>query len=242
MNNKVLKHLQTVHTHRKNVRELCFKCGLIWQGLTHDLSKYSPTEFLPGIKYWTGTKSPHESEIAEKGYSVAWLHHMGTNKHHPEYWIDPAHTATEPAQSPNPNVDWIFCEMPFKYVAEMFCDRVAASKTYLGDKYTDASALEYAKGKEDKESKLVNRNTYKLLIQLLIDLSRYGEDAVCSYIRKAVALNKQYGVTINWNESNKSWEARNKNKVVYAIQYKSLPHLIQDVWSFTNTREVKRGE
>ena len=124
-------HLRTVHKHRKMVRKLCFKCGLYWQGLTHDLSKYSHTEFWNGVKYFTGTASPHIGERKVKGYSDAWLHHHNRNKHHAEYWVDIKDGKSAP------------CEMPLKYLAEMICDRVAASKIYLGDKYTDSAPLVY---------------------------------------------------------------------------------------------------
>ena len=124
-------HLRTVQKHRKAVRKLCFKCGLYWQGLTHDLSKYSPTEFWLGVKYYTGTASPHVGERRKKGYSDAWLHHHNRNKHHAEYWVDIVEGKSAPIT------------MPFKYIAEMICDRVAASMTYLGDKYTDAAPLDY---------------------------------------------------------------------------------------------------
>lgn len=124
-------HLRTVQKHRKAVRKLCFKCGLHWQGLTHDLSKYSPTEFWLGVKYYTGTASPHVGERREKGYSDAWLHHHNRNKHHAEYWVDIIDGKSTPIT------------MPFKYLAEMICDRVAASMIYLGDRYTDAAPLDY---------------------------------------------------------------------------------------------------
>ena len=124
-------HLRTVQKHRKAVRKLCFKCGLYWQGLTHDLSKYSPTEFWLGVKYYTGTASPHVGERREKGYSDAWLHHHNRNKHHAEYWVDIVDGKSAPII------------MPFKYIAEMICDRVAASMIYLGDSYTDAAPLDY---------------------------------------------------------------------------------------------------
>lgn len=124
-------HLRTVHKHRKMVRKLCFKCGMYWQGLTHDLSKYSHTEFWNGVKYFTGTASPHVGERKAKGYSDAWLHHHNKNKHHAEYWVDIVDGKPTPVK------------MPFKYLAEMICDRVAASMIYLGDKYTDAAPLDY---------------------------------------------------------------------------------------------------
>ena len=124
-------HLKTVYKHRKMVRKLCFKCGLYWQGLTHDLSKYSPTEFWNGVKYFTGTASPHVGERKAKGYSDAWLHHHNRNKHHAEYWVDIVDGKSTPI------------EIPLKYLAEMVCDRVAASMIYLGDKYTNSAPWDY---------------------------------------------------------------------------------------------------
>ncbi|MDE7214709.1 MAG: catalase, partial [Clostridia bacterium] len=82
------KHLATVTRHRRTVRRLCFKCGLIKQGLAHDLSKFSPAEFWAGVKYYQGNRSPQAREREVIGYSAAWLHHKGKNKHHFEYWTD----------------------------------------------------------------------------------------------------------------------------------------------------------
>lgn len=132
-------HLRTVHKHRAMVRKLCFKCGLYWQGLTHDLSKYSPTEFWNGVKFYTGTKSPHLGEREVYGYSKAWLNHKGHNKHHAEYWQD---------IRPNGKTESI--PMPMRYLTEMLCDRVAASMIYLGDKFTKGSALDYYKSHYDE--------------------------------------------------------------------------------------------
>lgn len=129
---KIFRHLKTINKHRRMVCKLCFKCGLYWQGLTHDLSKYSPVEFWNGVKFYTGTKSPHLGEREAYGYSKAWLHHKGRNKHHAEYWQD---------IRPNGYTEAI--PMPTKFFAEMLCDRVAASMTYLGDKFTERAVLEY---------------------------------------------------------------------------------------------------
>lgn len=133
-------HLRAVHKHRAMVRKLCFKRGLYWQGLTHDLSKYSPVEFWNGVKYYTGTASPHIGERKEKGYSDAWVHHHNRNKHHSEYWqdIDLKTGHTKPVDMPN------------KYLIEMICDRVAASMIYLGDKYTNSAPLDYYNSHKDE--------------------------------------------------------------------------------------------
>ena len=84
----VIKHLILITKHKWVVFKLCCKVGIPWRGLVHDLSKYSPTEFFESIKYYTGTHSPITGEKQDKGYSEAWLHHKGRNKHHSEYWID----------------------------------------------------------------------------------------------------------------------------------------------------------
>ena len=84
----IREHLKTVNRHRRLVRRYCFKLGLYWQGLTHDLSKYSPTEFWRSAKYYQGFRSPNDQERSETGVSLSWLHHKGRNRHHFEYWID----------------------------------------------------------------------------------------------------------------------------------------------------------
>lgn len=79
-------HLSTINHHKWLVMQHCFKVGLYRQGLLHDLSKYSPVEFLAGVKYYQGFESPNNAERRAIGYSRAWLHHKGRNKHHLEYW------------------------------------------------------------------------------------------------------------------------------------------------------------
>ena len=118
---KWLAHLKTVLHHKRYVMQHCFRVGLYRQGILHDMSKFSPAEFFVGARYYQGNRSPNEAERSEKGYSSAWLHHKGRNKHHLEYWID---------YSPVGDHRMTGMEMPVRYVVEMFCDRVAASKTY----------------------------------------------------------------------------------------------------------------
>jgi len=105
------------------------------QGLLHDLSKFSPTEFLPGVRFFDGHHSPTEDERRLYGYSKAWMHHKGRNRHHWEYWTD---CFAEQAR-------YMAVPMPRKYIAEMVCDRMAASKVYKGEAYNDACPLDYLK-------------------------------------------------------------------------------------------------
>jgi hypothetical protein len=165
-------HLRTVRKHRKVVRKLCFKCGLYWQGLTHDLSKYSHTEFWNGVKYFTGTASPHVGERKVKGYSDAWLHHHNRNKHHAEYWVDIVDGKSTPVN------------MPFKYLAEMICDRVAASMIYLEDKYTDAAPLDYYLAHMDENQ--FDEATRATLETALVRIKMDGLETVLEDIKDAL--------------------------------------------------------
>ena len=177
------KHLHTINKHRRLVRYNCFKCGYYWRGLTHDLSKYSPTEFIPGCKYYQGYRSPTVKEREVEGYSNAWMHHKGRNKHHFEYWFD----FNSKTKQYNP------VQMPRQYLIEMFCDRIAASKVYLKDKYTDNSPLEYFLNK-DKDV-VMHETTKKQLKFLLEYLSINGEKKTFKYIKD----NKKTVEFLNFN-------------------------------------------
>lgn len=167
----VFQHLKTICHHRKLVRKHCFRLGLYRQGLLHDLSKFSPTEFFPGVRYFQGTRSPNVAERNDIGYSTAWMHHKGRNRHHYEYWTD-----YPPTGGPLAPI-----EMPPRYLAEMFCDRVAASKTYKKELYTDASPLEYFL--TTKEKQLMHPKTEETLLLLLTMLRDHGEANTFAYIR-----------------------------------------------------------
>ena len=167
-----VKHFITITKHRHKVMKHCFKAGIPFQGLTHDLSKYSPTEFIPGAKYYLGTRSPNEAERNEKGYSSAWLHHKGRNRHHYEYWMD--YNVQTKRMEP--------VEMPMKYFKEMFCDRVAASKIYQGKSYTNAHPLEYFLRAKDRI--IIHPKTAALLEECLIMLKEKGEKETFEYIRR----------------------------------------------------------
>ncbi len=171
------KHLSTVRRHRRAVRKLCFKAGLVRQGLTHDLSKYSRAEFWPGVKYFQGYRSPQAKEREVLGYSAAWLHHKGRNKHHFEYWTDFADGKK------------VYVDMPPGYFAEMVCDRIAASKIYLKDKYTDGSPLEYFETKTDIKG--MNPDTAERLRYYLTLLKDEGEEAMFKKLKAYVKAAKK---------------------------------------------------
>ncbi len=176
---KWLEHLQTINEHKRQVQKLCFQVGLYRQGLMHDLSKYTPVEFLVGARYYQGNRSPNAAEREKKGYSSAWLHHKGRNKHHMEYWID---------YSPNKGETMVGMKMPVRYVVEMFCDRVAASKTYRGRAYTQRDPYEYYL--RSKDHYIIHPETQALLEKLLKMLADHGEKKTLAYIRFVVLKNR----------------------------------------------------
>ena len=167
-------HLRTVQQHRHQVLIHCIKAGIPIRGLLHDLSKFSPTEFIPGVKYYQGTRSPNEREREVDGYSKAWMHHKGRNKHHFEYWTDydPVVKRLEPVR------------MPDIYIFEMFCDRVAASKIYNKEKYNNSMPLEYFL--RAKPRRVIEKTTAEKLEFLLTMLRDKGEDETFRYIRSQV--------------------------------------------------------
>lgn len=174
--NNFLGHLGTILNHKKLVRSLCFKAGLYKQGIMHDWSKYSPVEFFVGVKYYQGGKrSPNFGEKQKHGYSSAWLHHKGRNKHHFEYWID---------YSAKPQDGLQGMAMPTRYVLEMFCDRVAASKNYNRDTYDDSFPLAYYT--KNKGYYILHPNTRRLLEKLLKMLAEKGEEETFAYIRREI--------------------------------------------------------
>ena len=74
------------------------------------------------------------------------------------------------------------CKMPMKYIAEMFCDRIAACRVYLGDKYTDASPYDYYK--RSKDHIMIHPETGKEIEKMLLVLKKRGEDAAFAYVRR----------------------------------------------------------
>ena len=167
-----IKHFITITKHRHLVMKLCFKMGLYKQGLLHDLSKYSYTEFSNSAKYYVGTYSPTISERKEKGYSDIWMHHKGRNKHHYEYWFDFS----------NVEKKYVPIKIPIQYVKEMICDRIAASKVYLKDQYTKSSALEYLHRTYDRHE--MHPETSELLKSWLELVSEKGENEAIKIIKK----------------------------------------------------------
>lgn len=181
MASKAWLHFKTITKHKMLVMKYCFQVGLYKQGLLHDLSKYSPTEFLVGAKYYLGNGSPNNMERKERGYSSAWLHHKGRNKHHYEYWID---YGLEEGDA------MVGMKMPLCYIAEMVMDRIAASKVYHGKSYSSRVPWQYyLKG---KEKMIIHPDTQKILEKLLKMLYLKGERKTLYYIKNVLLKQEDY--------------------------------------------------
>lgn len=157
----VIKHFNTVNKHRWLVFRLCCKAGLIWRGLVHDLSKYSPAEFWPSVKYYQGgRRSPIPVQRQQEGFSKAYLHHRARNKHHIEYWYD----VNAPIKAPI---------IPYKYTVEIICDKLSASIVYAGDEWTNETELDYW-SKKEKQDERINENIKKVLDEVFLQVSKEG--------------------------------------------------------------------
>lgn len=172
---KLWGHFKTITTHKIAVTKLCFKCGLYKQGILHDVSKYSWIEFCAGVTYYQGNRSPIDKEKEVLGYSLGWLHHKGRNKHHWEYWLDNAYNGVKPIK------------MPVNYVVEMYCDRTAASRIYMKEKYTDASAYEYFMN--GYAHVIMHPDTKALIESILLYQKMHGTPETITYIRKTILCN-----------------------------------------------------
>jgi hypothetical protein len=163
------KHLKTLLTHKFWVMYYCYKAGLYWQGITHDLSKFSIDEFSESVKYYTGTASPINEAKKDKGYSLAWLHHRGRNKHHHLYWVDEL-------DAENP----VLIKMPYKYTMEMICDFLAAGRTYMKDFSYEAEYEWWLNRMNELPNMKMHPSTKRFVTEVLHYIMLYGSIEILS--------------------------------------------------------------
>lgn len=133
-----LKHFKKICIHKYWVAHYCFKCGLYWRGIKHDMSKFSPVEFWESVKYYQGNRSPIDAAKEDKGWSAAWMHHKGRNTHHYEYWQDNFDNGGNPLI------------MPFEDSCEMLCDYLAAGRAYMGENFSYTAEWQWWAAKNNK--------------------------------------------------------------------------------------------
>lgn len=165
------KYLTTVIKHRRYVRQACFKMGIPFLGIVHDLSKFSLKE-MAIAKYYDGKRSPHEVVREQLGYSPFWQYHYHKNKHHWQYWLDIE-------DYPNKIMP---AKMPYKYLIEMFCDMVGAGKAYSQKKWTCHDPLNYYKTRCEGK-RLMHKDSEEMLLLLFIKLDELGEKEFYKWYR-----------------------------------------------------------
>lgn len=173
-------HLRTVLLHRKYVRHYCFLCGLYLQGILHDLSKFSPVEFMESARYYTGTRSPIEACKAANEYSLAWFHHRGRNRHHWEYWYD------------NFEKGGYACKMPWKYVLEMVCDWLGAGAAYAREIRNFSFESEYAWWQSKRITAKLHPHTLRAVDSLFGEMKARGMEPVLADRHYLKELERQY--------------------------------------------------
>ena len=162
-------HLNNVLHHRHLVFKFCCKVGIPWQGLVHDLSKFTPTEFIPSVRFYQGDSSPIGAERRQKGYSEAWLHHKAHNKHHWEYWVEFRDDGTE-----------FYVKMPINYVKEMICDWLSAGKTYNRTGWQPNYPLQYFINHESYYK--LNPETKAFCLKVLHMFAEEGEEKTLAWL------------------------------------------------------------
>ena len=178
---KAFQHFKTITHHKILVMKYCFRMGLYRQGLFHDMSKYSWTEFRIGCKYFQGTRSPNAMERDLFGYSTAWLHHKGRNKHHYEYWVD---------VDPVDKTKLSGAKMPPRYLAEMVADRIAANRIYKKEGYHDGCPLEYYE--RTKDYMVIHPETRRELVKILTMIRDAGESEAIRYVKEEIVRKNRY--------------------------------------------------
>lgn len=176
----IFLHLNKILLHKIWVMHFCFSCGLYWQGIIHDLSKFSPVEFLESVKYYNGTKSPIDVFKQKNGYSMAWFHHRGRNKHHYEYWTDNYDNGT------------IAIKMPYKYALEMVCDYLAAGVAYSGGINNFDMKQECNWWKEKRKIAKMHKDTIKLIDVLFTQFLNENPDKVLRDKKYMNEIKKEY--------------------------------------------------
>ncbi len=173
-----IKHFKTICKHKAVVYKECKACGIIWQGIVHDLSKFSIAEFSASAKHFQGNRSPIDAEKEAIGYSMAWLHHKGHNKHHWEWWTDF-----------DSNGQVIANKIPFKYVVEMICDWIGAGKVYSKEKWTQNEPLDYFN--KVRAGRHFHPETEKVIVTLLELIRDLGLDEFHKVCREMIKEDKK---------------------------------------------------
>lgn len=166
----VFLHLKKILVHKYWVNAFCCRAGMPVRGFFHDMSKFSPTEFWEGAKYYQGTRSPIDACKDVHGWSAAWQHHKGRNKHHYQYWID------------NHDGGGVPLRVPYEYAVEMLCDYLGAAKAYMGKNFSYAAEWDWWENKvRSCPNMMMHKDTKRFITVCLRKLKKYEADPDFDY-------------------------------------------------------------
>lgn len=135
--------------HRWFVMLSCFSEGLIWRGLTHDLSKFRPSEWVPYANYFYGPNSHHKYDAA---FDFAWLLHQKRNRHHWQWWV----LREDDGGSKVLGMYW-------KDRVEMVCDWLGAGRAKGVDNWADPTPWY-----EANKSKMLLHEKTRMVVELAL--------------------------------------------------------------------------
>ena len=97
---KYYQYFWYILRHKWFVMLECFKFGIYLQGVTHDMSKLLPSEFMLYMEHFYGSKVGisrgrdktgyyKPTDTGDEAFDFAWLLHQKRNKHHWQWWCLP---------------------------------------------------------------------------------------------------------------------------------------------------------
>ena len=146
-----IQYLKYLLEHKKNVFIECVKSGHFIHAITHDLSKFLPSEFVSYAKFFYSknrTKTYKTSDEIDENFLKGWCFHQKRNKHHWNYWVC---LTRKDEIEPVP--------MPRKYIKQMILDWKA-----MGRKFGDTPKGYYEKNKKDF---IMHKDTIRILEDLI---------------------------------------------------------------------------
>ena len=165
---KYFKYLKYVLRHKYFVMVECFKVGLYWRGIMHDISKFYPSEFIPYARYFYGEYQtseeifnnlpdggfPLSKEVVKRQFDFAWLKHQKRNPHHWQWWL-----------LQNDTDGFVALDMSDVYIKEMICDWIGAGKAITGKR-------EYKEWYEKNKDKMIFSAGTKAKVEFFVSVRR----------------------------------------------------------------------
>jgi hypothetical protein len=85
---KNVRYIRYIAMHKFYVFLECWKLGIPWRGIVHDLSKFHPAEWIPYLHSFYGDEvEGDEKKLRREAFDKAWLRHIHRNPHHWQHWV-----------------------------------------------------------------------------------------------------------------------------------------------------------